>query len=158
MTVYAAHTYAAGSSPDSEAWADSFAHGGTGYPEIDRSTNPGLASPDMDRALHADMRQIRRAPRTDDTGFQSGSRQRESGIASDSRERAGGMPVTEQDLLAPSMSNGIRNPTTSLANLSVTRSLPLSNKPFLTVRKVKKRISLRECTGYTTNVCPTKPR
>ncbi|MEX3955043.1 hypothetical protein [Trinickia sp. EG282A] len=134
LVVHAACCSAADSSPYSGAHGDAFAYGGTGYTEIDRSTNPGLVNPRKGSAIRNDMWQ------------------RRHGAA------AGATPRTEQNLLAPSIPDGSRHLVPSLANLSVEHAPPMPTKPFRAARKVNKPVSLRGCGRYPTSVCPANLR
>ncbi|PTB20570.1 hypothetical protein C9I57_12095 [Trinickia symbiotica] len=134
LVVHAACCSAADSSPYSGARGDAFAYGGTGYPEIDRSTDPGLVHPRKGSAIGNDMRQLSHAA------------------------AAGATPQRQQDLLAPSISNGSGHLVPSLANLSVEHAPPLPSNPFRAARKVKKPVSLRGCGSYPTSVCPANLR
>ncbi|PMS37047.1 hypothetical protein B0G57_115119 [Trinickia symbiotica] len=134
LVVHAAYCFAGDSSPYSGARGDAFAYGGTGFAELDRSTNPGLVDPRTGSAIHNDMWQLGPAA------------------------AAGATSRADQDLLAPSIPDDNRHLVPSLANLSVEPAPPMSSYPFLAARKVKKRVSLRGCRSYPINVCPAKLR
>ncbi len=139
LILYAAYSFGADSSPYSGAHGGAFANGNTGYSEIDRSTNPGIAGRRTGSTLQKDLWQIRHAAAADDHGLRPRAAQQAGGLAYDLHERAGAL-------------------STSLAELSAQHTPPLPKKSFLAARKAKNHVSLRECSGYATNVCPANFR